>query len=72
MGALTPPRDVPIVVISSGDQTQEQITAHRILTEGSLGGRHVIATRSRHWVQFDEPDLVIGIILELVELTRRP
>ena len=72
MSVLTPPRDVPIVVIFSGDQTQEQITAHRMLTEGPLGGRHVIALRSRHWVQFDEPDLVVGIIRELVESTREP
>ena len=41
MGTLAPPRDVPIVVISSGDQPKEQIAAHRMLAEGSHGGRHV-------------------------------
>ncbi|MGH9382858.1 MAG: alpha/beta fold hydrolase [Vicinamibacterales bacterium] len=71
LGGSTPPREVPTVVISSGDQTQEQIAAHRMLAEGSLGGRHIIARRSRHWVQLDEPDLVIGTIRELVEAARR-
>ncbi len=71
MGTLAPPRDVPIVVISSGDQPKEQIAAQRMLAEGSHGGRHVIAARSRHWVQFDEPELIIAITRELVESARR-
>jgi pimeloyl-ACP methyl ester carboxylesterase len=79
IAARTPPHDVSVVVISSGDQPPEQIAAHRMLTEGPLGGRHVIAARSGHWVQFDEPELVVAVIRELVEsqsskarLTARP
>jgi len=70
MAALAPPRDVPVVVISSRDQPPEQIAAHRRLIERSHGGRHVIATRSGHWIQFDEPDLIVEAIRELVELSR--
>jgi hypothetical protein len=36
MGALAPPIEVPTIVISSRDQPQEQIAAHRLLAEGSL------------------------------------
>lgn len=71
MADLTPPRDIPVVVISSGGQPQEQIVAHRTLAEGSLAGRHVIAARSGHWVLFDAPELVIAIIRDLVESARR-
>jgi pimeloyl-ACP methyl ester carboxylesterase len=67
IAALTPARDVPVVVISSGDQSPEQMDEHRMLAEGSLGGRHVIAARSGHWIQFDEPQLVVTVIRELVE-----
>jgi pimeloyl-ACP methyl ester carboxylesterase len=70
MGALAPPIEVPTIVISSRDQPQEQIAAHRLLAEGSLRGRHVIAARSGHWVVFDEPELVATVIRELVEADR--
>jgi hypothetical protein len=30
-----------------------------------------MASRSAHWVQFDEPDLVIAVIRELVERERK-
>lgn len=67
MGALIPPRNIPVVVISSGNQPPDQLAAHRMLAERSVDGRHVVATRSAHWVQFDEPELVVGLVKELVE-----
>jgi pimeloyl-ACP methyl ester carboxylesterase len=67
IGALIPPRNIPVVVISSGNQPPEQIAAHRMLAERSADGHHVVATRSAHWVQFDEPELVVGLVKELVE-----
>jgi pimeloyl-ACP methyl ester carboxylesterase len=66
MAALAPPREVPVVVISSGDQPPEQIAAHRRLSECSHGGRHVIAARSGHWILFDEPGLIVDAIRELI------
>ena len=36
----------------------------------SAGGRHIVARGSAHWVQFDEPDLIVGIVRELVEGVR--
>lgn len=67
IGALIPPRTIPVVVISSGNQPPEQIAAHRMLADQSSDGRHVIASRSAHWVQFDEPELVVAVVRELVE-----
>ena len=58
---------IPTIVISSGNQPEEQIDAQRRLAEASCGGRHVIAARSTHWVQFDEPGLIIEAIRALVE-----
>ena len=60
------PEAIPVVVISSGNQPPEQLDAHRMLAEASNAGRHIIAARSAHWVQFDEPELVINAIRELV------
>ena len=58
---------IPTIVISSGNQPEEQIDAQRRLAEASRGGRHVIAARSTHWVQFDEPGLVIEAVRALVD-----
>jgi pimeloyl-ACP methyl ester carboxylesterase len=71
MAAGAPPREVPVVVISGGDQPPEQIAAHRKLTESSSAGRHVIAARSGHWIQFDEPGLIVAAVRELIEQQRR-
>jgi pimeloyl-ACP methyl ester carboxylesterase len=67
--AVVVPREIPLVVISSGAQPAEQIAAHRMLAESSLRGRHVVAARSTHWVQFDEPELVVAAVRDLVEST---
>lgn len=67
VAAVIPPRNIPVVVVSSGNQPPEQIAAHQMLAERSAGGRHVVASRSAHWVQFDEPELIVTLVRELVE-----
>ena len=67
---LVVPGEIPTVVISSGNQPPEQLDAHRMLAEASNAGRHIIAARSAHWVQFDEPELIIDAVRELVESHR--
>lgn len=70
ISAIVTPPDLPVVVISGGDQPLEQIAAHRMLAERSSGGRHVMAARSGHWIQFDEPELIVSIVHELVDFER--
>ena len=70
MAAMTPPPDIPVVVISGGNQPPETLASQRQLAECSAGGRHIVARGSAHWVQFDEPDLIVGIVRELVEDAR--
>jgi pimeloyl-ACP methyl ester carboxylesterase len=70
MAAVMPPREIPVVVISSSDLPPGQLAAHRRLAEASIDGRHIVATRSAHWVQFDEPELIVSIVRELVDRVR--
>jgi hypothetical protein len=37
----------------------------------SSRGRHVVASKSGHWVAFDEPELVVDAIRDVVETVRR-
>ena len=70
MAALAPRSDIPVVVISSGDQPAERLAEHRMLAEASVGGRHVVAAKSAHWVQFDEPELIVRVVRNVVESSR--
>ena len=70
MGRFVPPPQVPVVVISGRDQSPEQRAAHRELAERSAEGRHVVAARSGHWIQFDEPELIVRVVRELVDEER--
>jgi pimeloyl-ACP methyl ester carboxylesterase len=66
IASVVTPREIPVVVISSGDQPADQLEAHRKLAEASAGGRHIVASRSAHWIQFDEPELVVSAVQDLV------
>lgn len=59
--------DVPLVVISSGELSPQQIDEHRALARLSSSGRHLVAERSGHWVQFDEPQLIVTAIRGIVD-----
>jgi len=37
----------------------------------SSKGKHFVASRAGHWLQLDEPELVIQVIREVVEAARR-
>ena len=67
IAAAQPPPTVPTVVISGGHQTADEIEVHRALAASSFAGRHIVASRSTHWVQFDEPELIVEAVKDLAE-----
>ena len=60
--------DVPLVVISSSDQSPETIERHRALARLSSSGRHIIAEKAGHWIQLDDPAFVIAMVREVWKL----
>jgi pimeloyl-ACP methyl ester carboxylesterase len=58
--------DAPLVVISSAESAPQQLDEHRELARLSSSGRHVVAERSGHWIQFDEPQLVVSAIRGMI------
>jgi pimeloyl-ACP methyl ester carboxylesterase len=69
---LIPPPHVPVVVISAAHQPPEELRAHQQLAAAASRGVHLRALRSAHWVQFDEPEMIIGAIRDLVMAARSP
>jgi pimeloyl-ACP methyl ester carboxylesterase len=66
IAAVTTPPNIPIVVISGGHQPSPEIAAHRRLAAASSGGRHLIATKSGHWINFDEPHVIVDAVRTLI------
>ena len=64
--AITSLGDMPLVVISSGDQPPDILAAHRRLAALSTRGRTVVAAKSGHWIPFDEPELIVDAVRWLI------
>jgi pimeloyl-ACP methyl ester carboxylesterase len=60
---------VPLVILSAASATPGELNERGALAQ-SANGAHVMASRSGHWIQFDEPDLVINAIRGIVQQTR--
>lgn len=56
---------VPVTVISGARSRAPLVAAHRAFAASLPHGRHVLAERSGHMVQHDQPDLVIAEIAKL-------
>jgi pimeloyl-ACP methyl ester carboxylesterase len=67
--ALEEPDAVPITVLSAANSTPQQLEERAALARRSPHGRHILAAKSGHWIQLDEPELVIEAIRAMVGLT---
>jgi pimeloyl-ACP methyl ester carboxylesterase len=66
IAATLPSARIPLIVISSGNHPPQEIAEHRALASRASDARHVVADRSTHWVQFDQPDLIVDAVRELI------
>jgi len=53
---------LPITVLSGAHQPSERVAEHR-----ALATRHVMATASAHFIHFDQPELVVQAIHEMLQ-----
>jgi pimeloyl-ACP methyl ester carboxylesterase len=58
---------VPIILLSAGDASAAQRAAQERMAECSARGRIEIVKDSGHWIQLDQPDVVIAAIKAMVE-----
>jgi pimeloyl-ACP methyl ester carboxylesterase len=59
-------RDIPLVVLSAGHHPAAVLAEHREIARLSPLGRHLVAPESGHWVQLDQPDLVVSAIRDVI------
>ena len=64
--ALDKPAKIPVIVLSAGNATPQQLEEREALSRRSPRGRHIIARKSGHWIQLDEPELVVEAIREMI------
>jgi pimeloyl-ACP methyl ester carboxylesterase len=61
------PRDVPITVVSATNTSASRLKERERLASRSAGGRHVVAPASGHWIQLDQPELLVSAIRDMIE-----
>ena len=59
------------LLAAADGQPPDTIAKHRQIARLSSQGRHMVATRSGHWIQFDQPDVVVDAIREMVARARQ-
>lgn len=62
--------DLPLVVLSASSLPPDEIEQHRVLASTSARGRHLVVSDSGHWIQLDQPEIVIRAITELLSEIR--
>jgi len=67
--AFAEPGNLPVIVLSAASSTPEQLKERDALARRSPHGQHIIAAKSGHWIQLDQPELVVQAIREMVRLT---
>lgn len=67
--ALSEPGEIPIIVLSAANSPPAQLEERQEWARRSPRGQHIIARKSGHWIQLDEPELVVEAIREMIRLT---
>jgi pimeloyl-ACP methyl ester carboxylesterase len=61
---------IPITVLSAANATPREMEEREAWVRRSPHGRHIVARKSGHWIQLDEPELVVQAIREMVDLVQ--
>lgn len=62
------PLEIPLILLSAASLEPDRLAAHEALASLSPRGQHHIAKHAGHWIQLDEPELVISSIQSLCKM----
>ncbi|HEX4231131.1 MAG TPA: alpha/beta hydrolase [Bryobacteraceae bacterium] len=60
------PAGIPIVILSAGSATPEELAERDVWATHSLHGRHIRTEGTGHWLQLERPDLVVAAVRSLI------
>jgi pimeloyl-ACP methyl ester carboxylesterase len=60
--------DLPLITISATDPGDYRLRQQEALARLSTRGRHIIASRSGHWIPLEQPEVVVSAIREVAGL----
>jgi pimeloyl-ACP methyl ester carboxylesterase len=63
--------DLPLVTISATNPGDHRLRQQEALARSSTRGRHLVASRSGHWIPLDQPELVVAAIRDVHERAAR-
>lgn len=59
------PAHIQVTILSASNSSATQLAERDAIAHHSLHGKHVIASKSGHWIHFDEPELVIQAVRDV-------
>ena len=62
----TIPAQIPVIVLSAADSTELELEERERWVRESQHGRHVRVEKSGHWIQLEEPEVVVDAVRQLV------
>jgi pimeloyl-ACP methyl ester carboxylesterase len=65
------PADTPCLILSASTATPAELRERESWIDQNPSGRHFRAANAGHWLQLDQPDLVVAAVMELIEQARR-
>jgi pimeloyl-ACP methyl ester carboxylesterase len=70
LGVTVPPR-IPLVILSAADSTKLELEERERWVRESQHGLHVHLEKSGHWVQLEQPQVVVDAVRNLVLSLRK-
>lgn len=61
---------LPVIVVSAADSTPARAEMHSRMANSSSNGAMWVAEKSGHWIQLDQPELVVAAIRKIIDSAR--
>jgi len=62
--------DLPLIVLTAGNPTPERIAQQEAIARLSIRGEHRVSSNPSHWIQLEEPELVIRAIRDVLAMAK--
>lgn len=68
--AMPVPPEVPVTILSAANATGAELEERDRWAQESKYGRHVRLEHSGHWVQLEQPEIVIEAVRRMIDSAR--